>query len=39
MAVVQVPMVLDQIDKIWTSLNMQLQPWVLFEVSPVQLEP
>ena len=36
-AVVQVPMVLDQIDKIWTSLDVQLQPWALFEVSPVQL--
>lgn len=37
MAVVQVPMMLDQIDKIWTSLDAQLQPWALFEVSPVQL--
>jgi hypothetical protein len=37
MAVVQVPMLLDQIDKIWTSLDVQLQPWALFEVSPVQL--
>lgn len=37
MAVVQVPMTLDQIDKIWTSLDVQLQPWALFEVSPVQL--
>lgn len=37
MAVVQVPMILDQIDKIWTSLDVQLQPWALFEVSPVQL--
>lgn len=37
LAVVQVPMVLDQIDKIWTSLDVQLQPWALFEVSPVQL--
>jgi hypothetical protein len=37
MAVVQVPMMLDQIDKIWTSLDVQLQPWALFEVSPVQL--
>ena len=36
-AVVQVPMMLDQIDKIWTSLDVQLQPWALFEVSPVQL--
>lgn len=35
--VVQVPMVLDQIDKIWTSLDVQLQPWALFEVAPVQL--
>jgi hypothetical protein len=37
MAVVQVPMVLEQLDKIWTSLDVQLQPWALFEVSPVQL--
>lgn len=37
LAVVQVPMMLDQIDKIWTSLDVQLQPWALFEVSPVQL--
>jgi Pvc16 N-terminal domain len=37
LTVVQVPMVLDQIDKIWTSLDVQLQPWALFEVSPVQL--
>jgi hypothetical protein len=35
--VVQVPMMLDQIDKIWMSLEAQLQPWALFEVSPVQL--
>jgi hypothetical protein len=37
LGVVQVPMVLDQIDKIWTSLDVQLQPWALFEVAPVQL--
>jgi hypothetical protein len=37
MDVVQVPMLLDQIDKIWTSMDEQLQPWALFEVSPVQL--
>lgn len=37
LAVIQMPMVLDQIDKIWTSLDVQLQPWALFEVSPVQL--
>jgi hypothetical protein len=37
LGIVQVPMVLDQIDKIWTSLDVQLQPWALFEVSPVQL--
>ena len=30
-------MLLDQIDKIWTSVDVQLQPWALFEVSPVQL--
>jgi Pvc16 N-terminal domain len=35
--VVQVPMMLDQIDKIWTSLDPQLQPWALFDVAPVQL--
>ncbi len=32
-----VPMALDQIDKIWTSVDVQLQPWALFEVRPVQL--
>jgi Pvc16 N-terminal domain len=37
LTVVQVPMTLDQIDKIWMSLEAQLQPWALFEVSPVQL--
>jgi hypothetical protein len=37
MGIVQVPMTLEQIDKIWTSLDVQLQPWALFEVSPVQL--
>ena len=37
LSVTQVPMVLDQIDKIWTSLDVQLQPWALFEVAPVQL--
>lgn len=35
--VVQVPMTLEQIDKIWTSMDVQLQPWALFEVGPVQL--
>lgn len=37
LSVVQVPVELDQMDKIWTSLDAQLQPWALFEVSPVQL--
>lgn len=37
LTVVQVPMVLDQVDKIWTSLDVKLQPWALFEVSPVRL--
>lgn len=37
LAICQVPMTLDQIDKIWTSLEQQLQPWALFEVGPVQL--
>ena len=32
-----VPMTLDQIDKVWTSLSEQLQPWALFDVGPVQL--
>jgi Pvc16 N-terminal domain len=36
-SIVQVPMMLDQIDKIWTSLDVQVQPWALFEVAPVQL--
>jgi hypothetical protein len=35
--VVQVPMMLDQLDKIWTSLDVQLPPWALLEVAPVQL--
>jgi hypothetical protein len=35
--VVQVPMVLEQIDKIWTSVEPPLQPWALYEVAPVQL--
>ena len=30
-------MSLEQIDKIWTSVEVQLQPWTLFEVAPVQL--
>ena len=34
---VQVPMSLDQIDKIWTPFQMPLQPWALIEVWPVQL--
>lgn len=37
LAVVQVPMSLDQVDKIWSSLDAELQPWALFEVAPVQL--
>jgi hypothetical protein len=37
LGVVQVPMSLELIDKIWSSLEEQLQPWALFEVSPVQL--
>ncbi|MDX6720791.1 MAG: hypothetical protein QOJ63_3045 [Solirubrobacteraceae bacterium] len=37
LAVVQVPVTLEQIDKIWTSVDVQLQPWALFEVAPVQL--
>lgn len=37
LSVVQVPMTLDQIDKIWTSLDAQLQPWALFQVAPVEL--
>jgi len=37
LGVTQVPMMLDQIDKIWTSMDVQLQPWALFEVAPVQL--
>jgi hypothetical protein len=35
--VTQVPMTIEQIDHIWTPLTEQLQPWVLFEVAPVQL--
>jgi len=37
MSIVQVPIMLDQIDKIWTTLDVQLQPWALFEASSVQL--
>ncbi|MGY1708350.1 Pvc16 family protein [Geodermatophilus sp. SYSU D00758] len=37
LGVVQVPIALDQVDKIWTSLEAKLQPWVLFEVAPVAL--
>lgn len=37
LAVTQVPMTLDQIDKVWTSLAEQLQPWALFDVGPVQI--
>jgi Pvc16 N-terminal domain len=37
LTLVQVPMLLEQIDKIWTSLEAALQPWALFEVGPVQL--
>lgn len=37
LSVVQVPMSLEQIDKIWTSVDVQLQPWTLLEVAPVQL--
>lgn len=37
LTVVQVPMSLEQIDKIWTSVDVQLQPWALLEVAPVQL--
>ena len=37
LSVTQVPIMLDQIDHIWTPLTEQLQPWVLFEVAPVQL--
>jgi hypothetical protein len=35
--VVQAPIAADQVDKIWTSFDLPLQPWALFEVSPVQL--
>jgi hypothetical protein len=37
LCVVQVPIALDQVDKIWTALEASLQPWVLFEVAPVAL--
>lgn len=35
--IMQLPMSLEQIDKVWTSVDVQLQPWALFEVAPVQL--
>jgi hypothetical protein len=37
LSVTQVPMALDQIDHVWMPLTDKLQPWVLFEVAPVQL--
>ncbi|GAA1552886.1 hypothetical protein GCM10009789_03060 [Kribbella sancticallisti] len=37
LTVTQVPVTLDQIDKVWTPITQQLQPWALFEVAPVQL--
>jgi hypothetical protein len=37
LTLVQMPMMLEQLDKIWTSLEAQLQPWVMYEVGPVQL--
>jgi hypothetical protein len=37
LAVIQVPLTIEQIDKVWSSLEEHLQPWALFEVSPVQL--
>jgi hypothetical protein len=37
LSVLQVPMSLDQIDKIWMALDVGVQPWALFEVAPVQL--
>jgi hypothetical protein len=37
LTVTQVPITLEQIDHIWTPLTEALQPWVLFEVAPVQL--
>ena len=33
----QVPISLDQIDKVWTPFQMALQPWALIEVWPIQL--
>lgn len=37
LTVTQVPVTLEQVDHIWTPLSERLQPWVLFEVAPVQL--
>ncbi|MGF1648486.1 MAG: Pvc16 family protein [Kineosporiaceae bacterium] len=37
--VIQVPMSLEQIDKIWTVTDVRVQPWVLLEAAPVQLVP
>ena len=37
LSVIQVPMTLEQVDHIWTQQTEHLQPWVLFEVAPVQL--
>jgi hypothetical protein len=35
--VIQVPILPDQVDKIWTSFQLAVQPWALLEVGPVQL--
>jgi len=35
--VLQVPIAADQVDKIWTAFDLPVQPWALFEVTPVQL--
>ncbi len=37
LAVVQVPTVVDMLEKIFVSLQVPLRPWALFEVGPIQL--
>lgn len=38
LAITQLPLELDQLDKIWNSMPVKHQPFALFEVAPVQLE-
>ncbi|WP_178379830.1 Pvc16 family protein [Cryptosporangium aurantiacum] len=37
LAVVQRAVTLEQVEKVWSSQELALQPWALFDVAPVQL--